>query len=94
MFASLHKVKPVWAVTFLFLCASTVHAQSSEPVDPLQASLQAGIAAFEKGDYDQAIQQLDLAKRRASNNFQLASRIDARQQAFIQEQAMIKQMLR
>jgi len=46
------------------------------------------------GDYDQAIQQLDLAKRRASNNFQLASRIDARQQAFIQEQAMIKQMLR
>ncbi len=46
------------------------------------------------GDYDQAIQQLDLAKRRASNNFQLASRIDARQQAFIQEQEMIKQMLR
>ena len=46
------------------------------------------------GDYDQAIQQLDLAKRRASNNFQLASRIDARQHAFIQEQEMIKQMLR
>ena len=46
------------------------------------------------GDFDQAIQQLDLAKRRASNNFQLASRIDARQQAFIQQQEMIKQMLR
>lgn len=58
MFASLHKVKPVWAVTFLFLCASTVHAQSSEPVDPLQAAIQAGIAAFEKGDYDQAIAKL------------------------------------
>ena len=55
MFASLHKVKPVWAVTFLFFCASTVYAQSSEPVDPLQAGIQAGIAAFEKGDYDQAI---------------------------------------
>lgn len=58
MFASLHKVKPVWAVTFLFFCASTVHAQSSEPVDPLQAAIQAGIAAFEKGDYDQAIAKL------------------------------------
>lgn len=58
MFASLHKVKPVWAVTFLFFCASTVHAQSSEPVDPLQAGIQAGIAAFEKGDYDQAIAKL------------------------------------
>ncbi|MDP3844968.1 MAG: M48 family metalloprotease [Pseudomonas sp.] len=46
------------------------------------------------GDFDQAIQQLELAKRRASNNFQLASRIDARQQIFIQEQQMVKQMLR
>ena len=46
------------------------------------------------GDFDQAIQQLELAKRRASNNFQLASRIDARQQIFIQEQKMVKQMLR
>ena len=31
------------------------------------------------GDYDQALSQLDLAKRRASSNFPLASRIDARQ---------------
>ncbi|OHC27466.1 MAG: peptidase M48 [Pseudomonadales bacterium RIFCSPLOWO2_12_59_9] len=46
------------------------------------------------GDFDQAIQQLELAKRRASNNFQLASRIDARQQIFIEEQKMVKQMLR
>jgi beta-barrel assembly-enhancing protease len=46
------------------------------------------------GDFDQAIQQLDLAKRRASNNFQLASRIDARQKIFIEEQQMIKKMLR
>jgi predicted Zn-dependent protease len=46
------------------------------------------------GDFDQAIQQLDLAKRRASNNFQLASRIDARQKIFIEEQQMVKKMLR
>lgn len=46
------------------------------------------------GDFDQAIQQLDLAKRRASNNFQLASRIDARQKIFIEEQNMVKKMLR
>ena len=46
------------------------------------------------GDFDQAIQQLDLAKRRASNNFQLASRIDARQKIFIEQQQMIKKMLR
>lgn len=46
------------------------------------------------GDFDQAIQQLDLAKRRASSNFQLASRIDARQKIFIEEQKMVKQMLR
>ena len=46
------------------------------------------------GDFDQAIQQLDLAKRRASNNFQLASRIDARQKIFIEQQQMVKKMLR
>src|SRR5690606_13417814 len=37
------------------------------------------------GDYDQALEQLDLAKRRASSNFPLASRIDARQQELMQE---------
>src|SRR3546814_15246062 len=31
------------------------------------------------GDYRQAIQQLDFAKRRAGSNFPLSSRIDARQ---------------
>ena len=45
------------------------------------------------GDYTQAIEQLDYAKRRASNNYPLAARIDARQQALIQEEAAIKQML-
>ena len=47
------------------------------------------------GDYDQAIEQLDLAKRKASvNNFPLASRIDARQQEFIEEQREVKKMMR
>ncbi|OEC35189.1 Putative Zn-dependent protease, contains TPR repeats [Pseudomonas cuatrocienegasensis] len=46
------------------------------------------------GDYKQAIEQLDFAKRRASNNFQLASRIDARQRELIDEQRMVEQMLR
>lgn len=47
------------------------------------------------GDYDQAIEQLDLAKRKASvNNFPLASRIDARQQQFIEEQREVKKMMR
>lgn len=45
------------------------------------------------GDFNQAIEQLDFAKRRASNNFQLASRIDARQQELIAEQRLAKQML-
>ncbi|MGH8355472.1 MAG: M48 family metalloprotease [Pseudomonas sp.] len=46
------------------------------------------------GDYDQAIEQLDFAKRRATNNFQLASRIDSRQQELMEQQRLIKQMLR
>ncbi|MDP3813914.1 M48 family metalloprotease [Pseudomonas sp.] len=46
------------------------------------------------GDYDQAIEQLDFAKRRASNNFQLASRIDARQRELLEDQRLINQMMR
>jgi len=46
------------------------------------------------GDYNQALEQLDFAKRRASNNFQLASRIDARQRELIEEKRIIEQMLR
>ncbi|EIK52113.1 hypothetical protein YO5_10275 [Stutzerimonas stutzeri TS44] len=45
------------------------------------------------GDYDQAIEQLDFAKRRSSN-FQLASRIDARQQRLMAEKRMVEDMLR
>ncbi|MBE7373350.1 M48 family metalloprotease [Pseudomonas lopnurensis] len=45
------------------------------------------------GDYDQAIEQLGLAKRRASN-FQIASRIDARQKQLTDEKRMIDEMLR
>ncbi|TBU94567.1 M48 family metalloprotease [Stutzerimonas kirkiae] len=43
------------------------------------------------GDYGQAVEQLDLAKRR-SNNFQLASRIDARQRQLEEEKRMIEGM--
>ena len=46
------------------------------------------------GDYTQAIEQLDYAKQRASNNFPLAARIDARQQALINEEAAIKKIMR
>jgi predicted Zn-dependent protease len=46
------------------------------------------------GDYDQALSQLDLAKRRASSNFPLASRIDARQQELMEEKRAIDKMLR
>ncbi|MDA7088404.1 M48 family metalloprotease [Pseudomonas sp. SA3-5] len=46
------------------------------------------------GDYDQAIEQLDFAKRRATNNFPLASRIDARQRELLEDQRIIEQMLR
>ncbi|WP_314019584.1 M48 family metalloprotease [Stutzerimonas degradans] len=45
------------------------------------------------GDYDQAIEQLGFAKRRSSN-FQLASRIDARQQRLMEEKRMVEDMLR
>ena len=45
------------------------------------------------GDYDQAIEQLDFAKRR-SNNFQSAARIDARQKQLIEEKRMVEDMLR
>src|SRR5690606_28172347 len=45
------------------------------------------------GDYDQAIEQLDFAKRRSSN-FQTAARIDARQQQLIEEKRMVDEMLR
>ena len=46
------------------------------------------------GDYKQALEQLDFAKRRASNNFQLASRLDARQRELEDEKRMVDQMLR
>jgi beta-barrel assembly-enhancing protease len=46
------------------------------------------------GDYTQAIEQLDFAKRRAVNNFQLASRIDARQRELMDDKRIIEQMLR
>lgn len=46
------------------------------------------------GDFDQAIEQLDFAKRRASSNFPLAARIDARQQELIEQQKAVKQMMR
>ncbi|RMI00036.1 M48 family metalloprotease [Stutzerimonas nitrititolerans] len=45
------------------------------------------------GDYDQAIEQLDFAKKRA-NNFQMSARIDARQKALADEKRMIESMLR
>jgi predicted Zn-dependent protease len=46
------------------------------------------------GDFPQAIEQLDFAKRRASGNFPLAARIDARQQEVIEQERMVKQMMR
>ena len=46
------------------------------------------------GDYDQALEQLDLAKRRASSNFPLASRIDARQQQLREEKDALDKMMR
>lgn len=45
------------------------------------------------GDYTQAIEQLDYAKLRASNNFPRAARIDARQKVLIEEEQAIKKML-
>jgi predicted Zn-dependent protease len=44
------------------------------------------------GDFDQAMQQLDIAKRQASN-FQLASRIDARQKELRELQRTVKDMM-
>ncbi|MNN80031.1 Beta-barrel assembly-enhancing protease [compost metagenome] len=46
------------------------------------------------GDFPQAIEQLDFAKRRAAGNFPLAARIDARQQQLIEQEKMLKQMMR
>lgn len=45
------------------------------------------------GDYTQAIEQLDYARHRASNNYPRAARIDARQQVLINEEQAIKKML-
>ena len=45
------------------------------------------------GYYTQAIEQLDYARQRASNNFPRAARIDARQQVLIIEEQAIKKML-
>jgi beta-barrel assembly-enhancing protease len=45
------------------------------------------------GDYKQALQQLEFAKRRSNNNFQLASRIDARQKELIEQERMLKEMM-
>lgn len=45
------------------------------------------------GDYKQAIEQLDFAKRRAGGNFTLAARLDARQQEFRDQQRILKEMM-
>ncbi len=45
------------------------------------------------GDYTQALEQLDYAKQRASNNFSRAARIDARQRVLMDEEQAIKKML-
>ena len=45
------------------------------------------------GDYRQAIQQLDFAKRKAGSNFPLSSRIDARQRKLMEQERMIKDMM-
>jgi len=45
------------------------------------------------GDYDQALEQLDFARRRASGNFQLAARIDARHSELQEERRMIEKLL-
>ncbi|MFH7618030.1 M48 family peptidase, partial [Pseudomonas syringae pv. tagetis] len=42
------------------------------------------------GEFRQAIQQLDFAKRRAANKFQLSSSIDARQKELIEQERMVK----
>ncbi|SDS74350.1 M48 family metalloprotease [Pseudomonas oryzae] len=46
------------------------------------------------GDYKQALEQLDFARRRASSNFQLAARIDARYGELKEEQRMVESLLR
>ncbi|MEG0861843.1 MAG: M48 family metalloprotease [Pseudomonas sp.] len=46
------------------------------------------------GDFDQALQQLDYAKQRAGSNFVLASKIDARQRELLEQQRMVKDMMR
>jgi predicted Zn-dependent protease len=47
-----------------------------------------------EGDFHQALQQLDFAKRRAGDNFPLASRIDARQKELIEQERAVKEMMR
>ena len=46
------------------------------------------------GDYNQAIQQLGFAKQRAASNYQLAARIDARQQEMIAQRKLSEEILR
>ncbi|SDH95975.1 M48 family metalloprotease [Pseudomonas panipatensis] len=46
------------------------------------------------GDYKHAIEQLDYAKRRAGGNFQLAAKLDARQQEFRDQEKILKEMMR
>ncbi|WHH52987.1 M48 family metalloprotease [Pseudomonas sp. Ap32] len=45
------------------------------------------------GDFDQAIQQLDYAKRRAGGNFPLASQIDQRQREIMEQRRMVQEMM-
>jgi len=46
------------------------------------------------GDYEQALEQIELAKRRAGANFLLASRIEARQNELREMQKTVKEMMR
>lgn len=54
MIVLLRKMKPVWALAFLFVCTCGARAASGEPADALKA----GMVAYEQGDYAAAIAQL------------------------------------
>lgn len=46
------------------------------------------------GDYNQAIEQLNYAKQRSARNYQVATRIDARQRELAEEKRMVDNLMR
>jgi predicted Zn-dependent protease len=74
-------------------CGTTWPKCAACPATPSACTAPAPSTSPWSATFDQAIQQLDYAKRRSGSNFPLASQIDQRQREIMEQQRMVKDMM-